>query len=314
VLAVGAFLVADLVADPVVLFWGEFVPYVVATYSVARWSSHRRGLVGGAVMALLLLWFDVFVEVLSAPSEVVFHWTVMAVAWGIGRAVHDHAARADSADVRAAAAVAEERARIARELHDVVAHSVSLMVVQAGAATQVVEADPATARAALETLRRTGVDALADMRRLVGLVRGDGASADAADRLAPQPGTAAITDLVDATTRVGLDVRLEIAGPARPLPTGLELAAYRIVQESLTNVRRHSGASHAVVRLRYLVDAVEVEVVDDGAGPPSDRGTGHGLLGMRERVAVYGGRLDVGGAPGGGFRVHAVLPVAGHQS
>jgi signal transduction histidine kinase len=248
--------------------------------------------------------------VLSAPSEIVFHWTVITLAWLLGRATHDHAARARTADRRAAAAVADERARIARELHDVVAHSVSLMVVQAGAATQVAEADPRQARAALETIRRTGVEALSDLRRLLDLVRGED-TPPGGTGLAPQPGTAMLDELVALTRTPDLDVRLDVAGAPRPIAPGVDLTVYRIVQESLTNVRRHSGASRADVRLRYLPDAVQVEVVDDGTGPGTADRAGHGLVGMRERVAVYDGALDVGAGPSGGFRVSAVLPTAG---
>jgi signal transduction histidine kinase len=310
VLATAAFPLVDLLGDPLVLFWGGFVPYAVATYSVARHADHRRGLAGAAVVAGLLLWFDLQVAVLSAPSEIVFHWTVITLAWLLGRATHDHAARARTADRRAAAAVADERARIARELHDVVAHSVSLMVVQAGAATQVAEADPRQARAALETIRRTGVEALSDLRRLLDLVRGED-TPPGGTGLAPQPGTAMLDELVALTRTPDLDVRLDVAGSPRPIAPGVDLTVYRIVQESLTNVRRHSGASRADVRLRYLPDAVQVEVVDDGTGPGTADRAGHGLVGMRERVAVYDGALDVGAGPSGGFRVSAVLPTAG---
>jgi signal transduction histidine kinase len=206
------------------------------------------------------------------------------------------------------AAVVAERTRIARELHDIVAHSVSMIVVQAGAAEQVVEDDPVFARRALEAIRTTGTDALAEMRRVVAMLR----DTDEPGALTPQPGLEGVAALLRDAEATGLTTSLEVTGAARELPAGVDLAAYRIVQEAVTNVRRHAGASRVAVRVAYGEDDVRVEVVDDGRGPGEGHGvngTGHGLVGMRERAALYGGTVAAGPAPGRGFAVRAVLPV-----
>jgi len=318
VAAVGAWPLVHLASPPRVLFWGAFAVFAVSTYSVARYGSRRDGVIGGLVMAGALVYIDLRVPELGEPGEIVFHWTVLSVTWGVGRVVQERDARATRSDTRArlaeaesarlaaeaAEAVSEERARIAREMHDVVAHSVSVMVVQAGAATQVVAHDPARAREALEAIRTTGTEALAEMRRLVGVLR----SPDEDGSLDPQPGTAGIADLVERARAAGLRVELSVEGRPAGLPPGVDLAAYRIVQEALSNVRRHAGPSTACVRLRHDSGRLEIEVRDDGPGAEEVR-PGHGLVGMRERVTLYGGSLDVRTSPGSGFTVSAVLPV-----
>jgi signal transduction histidine kinase len=207
-------------------------------------------------------------------------------------------------------AVVDERLRIARELHDVVAHHVSVMGVQAGAARRVLAHDPEAAVGALATIEESSRQGVDELRRLVGLLRAD----DQVESLAPQPGLARLHELVDEARRGGLDVTASVLGDVRPVPASIEVSMFRIVQEALTNTRKHADASAAAVEVRYLPDAVQVEVVDDGRGPaPSGastgNGTGHGLLGMRERVGLHGGRLDVGPVPAGGYRVLATFPV-----
>jgi signal transduction histidine kinase len=304
----------DAVQPTLVLFWGAFVPIVIAVYSVARHASSRGGIVGALVAAGTLLYLDFRVPELQDLGEIVFHWMVVTSAWAIGRMVRERDVRAAESERRAIGAerssrelalraVADERARIARELHDVVAHAVSVMVVQAGAAEQVVD-EPARVRDALAAIRTTGTDALAEMRRLVGILREAGEEA----ALRPQPGLGSVTALVDQARAGGLAVDVRIEGETRPLPTGLDLAAYRIVQEALTNVRRHADATCVQVVLRYLDEAVEIVVTDDGRGS-ADLGPGHGVVGMRERAALYGGRLETESAPGGGLTVRAWLPV-----
>jgi len=208
-------------------------------------------------------------------------------------------------DLAAREAVVEERARIARELHDAIAHNVSMMVVQAGAERRALDSGGET-HEVLSTIEQIGRGALTEMRRLVGMLR-----ADELEPLAPQPCLADIPTLVTQIREAGLPVDLQIDGEARELPVGIELSAYRIVQEALTNALKHAGDAHASVRIRYGADSLELEILDDGPGGPARAGGGgHGLVGMRERVALYGGRLDAGRSAAGGFTVHALLPIA----
>ena len=213
-------------------------------------------------------------------------------------------------DENARAAVAGERARIARELHDVVAHSVSVMVVQAGAAEEVLGADPGKAREPLRSVQDTGRQALVELRRLLGVLRTDNSEA----ALAPQPGLDQVDALAAHVREAGLAVELCVHGDRDGIPAGVDLAAYRIVQEALTNVLKHATASHAVVRVGYRPDAIEVEVLDDGHGPlgagHDGTGTGQGLIGMRERASLYGGVVEARPRAEGGFAVRARLPVS----
>lgn len=211
---------------------------------------------------------------------------------------------------RQAAAVAEERARIARELHDVVAHGLSVIAVQAGAAQEILPRDPERARAALAAVEATARDALGEMRRLLGVLRADG---EAAGR-APQPDVRDLEDLVASVRRAGLPVELEVTGTPGDVPAGVGLAAYRIVQEALTNTLRHAGPARAVVWVRHEPGVLRITVEDDGTGVGGaarrgEAGGGHGLAGMRERAALYGGTVEAGPRPEGGFAVRAVLPV-----
>jgi signal transduction histidine kinase len=207
-------------------------------------------------------------------------------------------------DVAAREAVVEERARIARELHDAIAHNVSMMVVQAGAERRTL-ADESPTREVLETVEQIGRSALTEMRRLVGMLRSDDA-----DPLAPQPGLGDLETLVTQVREAGLPVDLHVEGEPRELPVGLELSAFRIVQEALTNALKHAGNAHATVRVTYRADSLELEIVDDGAGSPAVVASGgHGLVGMRERVALYGGRFEAARRTGGGFAVRVLLPI-----
>ncbi len=217
--------------------------------------------------------------------------------------------RAEKAELereqRAAEAAKEERARIARELHDVIAHSVSVMVVQAAAAEEVLRKSPERALEPIRAVQDTGRQALAEMARLLGMLRRDGAELG----LAPQPGLDDLAALVEQTRIAGLPVELRVEGVARPVPLGADLSAYRIVQEALTNARKHAGEARATVTVRYQTEALEIEVVDDGHAAGNGDGGGHGLVGMRERVALFGGELKAGPQPGGGFCVSAHLPL-----
>jgi signal transduction histidine kinase len=317
VAALAAWPLASLVQPVPVVFWGAFVPMVVAVFSVARHGRGREPVYGALAGAATLLFMDLRVEELQEPGEIVFHWMIFTLAWTLGRGLQvaerraaESLRRAIDAEVAAAeqamAAVVEERTRIARELHDVVAHSVSMMVVQAGAAEQVVGEDDEHVRRTLATIRATGTEALGEMRRVVAMLR----ESDEAGALAPQPGVDQFESLVEEARATGLDVTLRVSGTRRNLPAGLDLAAYRIVQEALTNVRRHATASTAEVNVGYADDKLILEVLDDGVGGDPGQSSGHGLIGMRERTALYGGRVDVGPRPEGGFRVHAELPLA----
>jgi signal transduction histidine kinase len=208
-------------------------------------------------------------------------------------------------DIAAREAVVEERARIARELHDAIAHNVSMMVVQAGAERRTL-AEASPTREVLETVEQIGRSALTEMRRLVGMLRSDDA-----EPLAPQPGLRDLPTLVTQVREAGLPVDLELDGDPRDLPVGLELSAYRIVQEALTNALKHAGAdAHATVTVSYGADSLSLEVTDDGTGSPvAVGGGGHGLVGMRERVALYGGRFEAARRSGGGFTVRVLLPI-----
>jgi signal transduction histidine kinase len=245
-----------------------------------------------------------------------FSGLAFAIAWTIGSLVsrkfheaelaRERAQRAErEREVRARVAVSDERARIARELHDVVGHSVSVMTVQASAARRLLRPHQDKEREALLVVEQTGREALAEMRRLVGVLK----RPEEAPALAPQPSLEQIERLVEQTRDAGLPVDLRIEGEPVPLPAGLDLTAYRFVQEGLTNAIKHARAQHAEVVVRYEDGQVELTVTDDGDGGGDGGGSGHGLVGIRERVSVYGGELDAGPRPGGGFRLRARLPV-----
>ncbi|WP_128984432.1 sensor histidine kinase [Streptomyces roseicoloratus] len=303
--------------------------YTVAAHDGPRWAS-RLALAGGLSAATLsqLRWPLEGGNESSAAK--VFFTVIMtvpfALAWVLGDSLRtrrayfaqleERASRLEKErEAQAKVAVAAERARIARELHDVVAHNVSVMVVQADGAAYVMDSSPETARQALETISSTGRQALAEMRRLLGILR-TGEHQEAGEYV-PQPDVEQIEDLVEQVRGAGLAVDFKIEGTPRPLPSGVELTAYRIVQEALTNTRKHGGPDvGASVRLVYFDDGLGLLVEDDGRGAPQEMyedggadGRGHGLIGMRERVGMVGGTLDAGPRPGGGFRISALLPL-----
>jgi signal transduction histidine kinase len=274
-------------------------------YGMTVWTTRRRFVFGTVYVAVLnLLPFGKGNYGSGSVFGVVTLVVMLLVRWVLG----DRERRIELAererDVAAREAVVEERARIARELHDAIAHDVSMMVVQAGAERRVVDDDGST-RETLETIEQIGRGALTEMRRLVGMLR-----SEEGDPLAPQPGLDDLPRLVAQVREAGLPVELEVEGERRELPVGIELSAYRIVQEALTNALKHAGEARATVRVRYGEDSLELEISDDGAGAAAPvEGGGHGLVGMRERVALYGGRLDAGRRQDGGFAVRVLLPV-----
>jgi signal transduction histidine kinase len=293
-------------------FFSGFVPVVLIVCSAAihaprRWSLPATAWALGGLIAIIALAPD-----LRMTNELPFSGSIIILAWALGRYLRARDQRAHTAEAEAATLAAaservleEERARIARELHDVIAHSVSVMVVQAGAARTLLIDDTAAAREALLAVERSGRQALEEMRRLLGILRRDQREAE----LLPQPGLDAAHVLVDQVRATGLPVALDVDGSPRPLAPGVDLSAYRILQEALTNTVKHANASSASVRLRFSPAAVEVEIEDDGRGPVPNGNGGHGLIGMRERVELYGGELETGPREGGGFRVRARLPL-----
>jgi signal transduction histidine kinase len=254
-------------------------------------------------------------------GEFVFIPGLFAISWLVGFALRGRAEQAEAAEARASqaehdresaarVAVAEERARIARELHDIVAHSVSVMVLQVGAVRHKLPGTLASEVDALQDVERTGRGALAEMRRLLGAMRRESDDVE----MAPQPGLDRLEALVAELGRAGLPVRLRIEGDPGPLPAAVDLSAYRIVQEGLTNALKHAGATQVEVALRYRRDELGIEVRDNGRGDSNSDGLGHGLVGIRERVKLYGGEMTAGAASGGGFVLSTRLPITGDRA
>lgn len=292
---------------------------LVAVYSA---SAHTRGRDATATAVMLV----VAVPLLSGAHSLDFDWDEPSTltnlfvgflflvftfrgAWLLGQGVQRRRERQSALAAerveKARAALREERTRIARELHDVLAHAISVIVLQARGARHALADQPEEARGAIDAIERTASEALAEMRRLLTVLRAE----DDAVALAPQPSLAHVEPLVGQVRAAGLPVELRVEGEARELPPGVDLCAYRIVQEALTNALKHAGPATARVLLRYGNDALDVEVVDTGAGADNGAAVGLGIAGMRERVAVFGGRLESGPAPEGGYLVKARLPM-----
>jgi signal transduction histidine kinase len=301
------------------------VAILVYVYTVGARCPRGVSLAGLAATELLLglVW-------LARPrsvgdgSTMLLDGLIVAAAWWLGDGTRRRqeavvVARQRAAELERAReelarrAVTEERLRIARELHDVVAHSMSIIAVQSGVGVHVLDSQPEEARKALVAVEATSRQALVEMRRLLGVLRQE---AEPRGSLAPAPGLAQVEALAAEVARAGTRVEVRIEGTPSELPAGLDLSAYRIVQEALTNVVRHAGPATARVLVRYAPGQIEVEVVDDGRGsdPAGPGRPGHGISGMRERAALYGGTLEAGPLPGGGFRVAATLPVEGPGS
>jgi signal transduction histidine kinase len=321
-----ALVVASGLAD-IALFLPPFFvgpAILVAVYSVAAYGRRWVSLAGLAVAELGLA------AVLLTRFEEPLAWLVwvqfagiFGAAWLLGLFAHNYRAHAARLEERTAElerarealarqAVVEERLRLARELHDVIAHAMSVIAVQSGVGAHVADSRPEEVGKALAAIEATSRAALTELRRLLGVLRQDD---EPQASLTPAPGLANLEGLLAEVAKAGLAVRLRVEGRPAPLPAGLELSAYRIIQEALTNVVKHAGPAHAQVTIRYRDHGVAVEVIDDGRGVAAvaadgRRGTGHGLIGMAERVAVFGGDLEVGPRPGGGFRVVARLPLA----
>jgi signal transduction histidine kinase len=315
------------------LIWPHSVPYSFGTFAMVMLAVGLLsvGLVGlrarllGALLPVVAILFVVLRDPEGDWTDLLTTLPIAALAWLVGHAYRNQLQRTSELreradrlererETEARAAAAEERARIAREMHDVVAHSLSVMVVQAEAAEAMLDADPERARRPIAAVQETGRSALTELRRMLGVMR---EMADEGAALAPQPGLGGLDALVEHVRDAGLPVTLRVEGDPRPLPPGIELSAFRIVQEGLTNALKHAGPARAEVRVRYGARELELEVRDDGRGRgPQSNGGGHGLVGMRERVALYGGRLTAGPlpAPDRGFALTASLPLDAEPS
>jgi signal transduction histidine kinase len=315
------------VLAPAITFYdGELIPFigslgVVGLATAFMLGNLRNGLKAGIGLAVVTV--GIVTVVYNIPgttttSNFVFISLRFVVAWLAGYALRERAEQAEAAEARAIQAerdretaariaVAEERARIARELHDIVAHAVSVMVLQVGAVRHKLPDSLAEDREALTGVERAGRTALTEMRRLLSAMRHDGEEAE----LGPQPGLDGLDALLDEVGRAGLPVELHVDGQPFPLPRGVDLSAYRIVQEGLTNALKHARASDADVIVRYRPDELEIEVRDNGQGYATSDGQGHGLVGVRERVKIYGGEMSAGASDEGGFVLSTRLPVGG---
>jgi signal transduction histidine kinase len=320
-LTVGAVVVAqealkgDLTENSLTLL----ITFPLVVYALAAWADRRQA-VAGLLAVLALIWTDVAVSDHAGTSDFLFTAMLVFGPWLVGRIVaarvelaaelRDKADRLErEQEKQAELAVSDERARIARELHDVVAHNVSVMVVQAAAARRMLDHDPAKATEALASVEQTGREALKEMRRMVGML----GKPDEPAALAPQPSVSELDWLIERARDAGLDVDLTIEGEEKRLESSVDLSAFRIVQEALTNTLKHAGPARAHVKLRYGAHEVVVDVSDDGRGVAgrveNGRTDGHGLVGMRERVAMLGGEIHAGYRKDGGFGVTATLPL-----
>ena len=304
---------------------GRLIPFPAGLYLAGMLAAFLLGNLRDVVLGrvgLAVILGSMATIILNQPGhsagELVFIPLLFGIAWLAGFALNARAEQADAAEARAAQAereretaariaVAEERARIARELHDIVAHAVSVMVLQVGAVRHKLPDELADESGALRGVEQAGRTALAEMRRLLSAMRRDGDDLE----LAPQPGLDGVGALVAEVGRAGLPVTLHVEGETAPLPRAIDLSAYRIVQEGLTNALKHARAHHAEVTLRYAPDELQIEVRDDGVGGGASNGPGYGLVGVGERVKIYGGTMTAGAAPDGGFVLGARLPLGG---
>lgn len=312
----GPMLVTPLTAT----LWGDMLPVLVATWSVARHCERPKAVAGTAALVAGLVVVFLRNPETGTVGNVPLVGVPLVACFVAGRVLRAAAldrsadrARAERLEAEReqaiAAALAEERTRIARELHDVVAHGVSVMVVQAGAAEDLLDREPSRARVPLRAVQETGRQAVGELGRMLGLLREDSARL----ALAPQPGTADLEDLVAQVVRVGLPVEYVVAGTPRELPPGVDLTVYRVVQEALTNALKHAAPTTVRVELRFEEQSVAVSVRDTGRNgrpaPQRQVAVGHGLIGMHERVGLYGGSLRTGRTDEGGFAVAASLPL-----
>ncbi len=283
-----------------------FAPLLAAFLAIGSAAYHARRPVVAVVVAVLLIWPVILLDKGLSPGDLAYAALLVGLAWSVGRGFGVGRLRAQLAEQRANAVAAEQRLQVARELHDVLGHSISVMTLHAGGARRLLRPDQQPQREALETVERTGRQALDDLARVLEALRTPGDHP-----LDAQPGLARAEELLASARSAGLSARLDVDGSPRALPAGVDVSLYRILQEALTNVLKHARATRVDVRVRYDADAVRLEVTDDGAalGSSPDGADGHGLLGMRERAALYGGTLDSGRLPDRGYRVAATIPL-----
>jgi signal transduction histidine kinase len=282
-----------------------FICALAAVLTAGAIGEFRHALAGGAISLATVYW----VSAMTGPASVgeyIGTTVLFGVAWLAGFLLSSRGRAAREAEARATRAAAEERARLARELHDIVGHGVSVMTIQASAVRRLLRPDQEREREALLIVEQTGREALAEMRRLVGVLR----RPEEAPALAPQPGLEHVAKLIEQAREAGLSTELRVEGDAVELPAGIDLTAYRLVQEGLTNTLKHAHATRAEVLIRYENGRVELVVRDNGQGSAGGSGGGHGLVGMRERVAVVGGELHAGPRSGGGYELRARLPAS----
>jgi signal transduction histidine kinase len=295
--------------------WGAVLIALIATYGAAAYGRN----VPFTVTVLVAFAAVMGLGEPAGRAAADLLWTLVALSLPLAVGLTVRRSRSREAHARrrseegewdralqVAAAVAGERRRIARELHDIISHALGVMVLQAGAADQALDREPVKARQAVRAIRATGLDAIGETGRLVGLLRDD----DGAPAMAPQPTLADIDRLVAAACADGVDVQVRIAGEARPLGPAVELNAYRVVQEGLTNALKHAPHSTITITITYRADDLLVEVSNDGGATGPGPGSGFGLAGLRERVAIFGGRLEAGRRPAGGWTVSASFPAS----
>jgi signal transduction histidine kinase len=288
--------------DPIVPVVGLFV----AIYSAGAYAGGRAGIAGGIVTIAVTIGIAATDPEGISAGGIVFFLLVFGGTWLFGRAIRRRRQSERHLARQAEVAVAEERARIARELHDIVAHSISVIVVQARGGRRALADSAEEASASFDAIESTGELALAEMRRLLGMLR----ASDEEIARAPQPSIAHVGELLEQIRATGLPVELSVQGEASDLPPGVDVSAYRIIQEALTNALKHAGPARARVLIRYEPDELAIEIIDDGAGDAAPTEGGHGVIGMRERVSVFGGDLAAGPRPEGGYALRARLPLA----
>jgi signal transduction histidine kinase len=317
-LVTGAALSVAIAIDPEPLYdmSAPFLALLFLAWSVGTYNERTRAVIGLVAFELVGAWANFNFEGETVAADYFFISLFVGVSWTTGYALSRRAAATRQLKERAARlerdqteaterAVAEERQRIARELHDVIAHSVSVMTVQAGAVRRLLLPEQEKERQALQSVEATGRQALTEMRRLVGLLREQGAMPE----FSPQPGLSTIDSLLDRVRAAGLPVELDVAGVPQELAPGVDLAAYRVVQEALTNALRYAGPAHAWVEVSWGEDELALTIANDGRSDGVDSDGGQGLDGMRERVSLYGGEIASGPREGGGYVVRARLPI-----